>query len=187
MREKTVNFFSRLHFRFFWQLIVAFLAVILLAGGGTLIAGRTALHQMEDFVRDNPPAMMTPWIENLSSYYEQNGSWKNVETLVANFPCGPGWESGEGGWPTEYLVATPNGVVVAASDSGMLGRSLHYGKKAMSFPIMVDGQTVGRLLLSPYGSFRDDFHFIVGYALQRFLMVGLIIGVAALIAGPWSS
>jgi two-component system OmpR family sensor kinase/two-component system sensor histidine kinase BaeS len=183
MREKTVNFFSRLHFRFFWQLIVAFLAVILLAGGGTLIAGRTALHQMEDFVRDNPPAMMTPWIENLSSYYEQNGSWKNVETLVANFPCGPGWESGEGGWPTEYLVATPDGVVVAASDSEMVGQSLHYGEKAISFPIVVDGQTVGRLLLSPYGRFRDDFHFIVGYALQRFLMVGLIIGVVALIAG----
>jgi signal transduction histidine kinase len=183
MREKTVDFFSGLRFRFFWQLIVAFITVILLAGGGTFIAGRAALHQMEGFVRDNPPAMMNSWIENLTSYYEQNGSWENVDALIANFPCGPGWESGEEEWRTEYAVATADGVVVAASDSEMVGRSLHYGEKAMSFLIVVDGQTVGRLLLSPYGLFRDDFRFIVGSALQRFLMVGLIIGVVALIAG----
>ena len=34
IREKIAGMFTGLHFRFFWQLIVAFVAVILLAGGG---------------------------------------------------------------------------------------------------------------------------------------------------------
>jgi signal transduction histidine kinase len=48
---------------------------------------------------------------------------------------------------------------------------------------VVDDQTVGRLLLSPYGRFRDDFRFIVGFTLQRFLIGGLVIGGVALVAG----
>jgi signal transduction histidine kinase len=183
IQEKIVGAFIGIRFRFFWQLIVAFIAVIALAGGGTFLTGRLVIHEMEAFVSDNPPAMMTPWIENLTNYYEQNGGWEDVDVLVANFPCGPGWEYSAEGWPTEYLVATPDGVIVAASDSDMVGRALHYGEKAMSFPIAVDGQLVGRLLLSPYGRFRDDFRFIVQGAMQRFVTIGAIIGAAALIAG----
>jgi signal transduction histidine kinase len=183
IRDRIVGALTGVHFRFFWQLIGAFIAIIALAGGGTFLAGRLVMREMEAFVSDNPPAMMTPWIENLTSYYEQNGDWENVDALVANFPCGPGWESSAEGWPTEYLVATPDGVIVAASDSEMIGRSLHYGEKAMSFPIAVDGEMVGRLLLSPYGRFRDDFRFIVQGAMQRFVATGSIIGFAALIAG----
>ena len=93
IREEIARVFGGLHFRFFWQLIVAFIAVILLAGGGIFWAGRLVMHEMESLVSDNPPAMMEPWIENLTGYYERNGSWENVDTLVANFPCGPGWES----------------------------------------------------------------------------------------------
>jgi two-component system OmpR family sensor kinase/two-component system sensor histidine kinase BaeS len=183
IREKIAGALFRIHFRFFWQLIVAFVAVIALAGGGMFLTGRLVMHEMEAFVRDNPPAMMTPWIENLTNYYEQNGDWEDVDVLVANFPCGPGWESSEEGWPTEYLVATPDGVIVAASDGKMVGRSLHYGEKAMSFPIVVGDQMVGRLLLSPYSRFRDDFRFIIRGAMERFLMIGAIIGAAALIVG----
>jgi signal transduction histidine kinase len=181
--ERIIGVFTGVRFRFFWQLIVAFIAIIVLAGGGTFLTGRLVMHDMEAFVSENPPAMMTPWIENLTHYYEENGDWEDVDTLVASFPCGPGWESSEEGWPTEYLVATPDGVIVAASDSEMVGRSLHYGEKAMSFPIAIDGQMVGRLLLSPYGRFRDDFRFIVQGAMQRFVTVGAIIGAAALMVG----
>ena len=41
---------------------------------------------------------------------------------------------------------------------------------------------MGRLLLSPYGGyFREDFHVVIGFALQRFLVIGLIIGGVALV------
>jgi signal transduction histidine kinase len=183
IREKIAGVFTGLHFRFFWQLIVAFIAVILLAGGGIFLAGRLALREMESFAQDNPPATLRPWIESLGSYYEEHGSWEGVDALVANFPCGPGWESGGQDWATEYIVAAPDGTIVAASDSERVGQSLHYGERVMAVPIVVDDQVVGRLLLSPFGPFQGNFHFILGFALQRFLVVGLGIGAVALITG----
>jgi signal transduction histidine kinase len=60
---------------------------------------------------------------------------------------------------------------------------LHYGEKGVAFSIVVDDQTVGYLLLSPYGRFREDFRFILGATLQRFLLIGLAIGAVALLTG----
>jgi signal transduction histidine kinase len=184
IREKIAGVFTGLHFRFFWQLIVAFIAVILLAGGGVFLAGRSALREMESFARDNPPAMLQPWVESLAGYYEEHGDWEGVDALIASYPCGSGWESEEQNWSIDYIVAAPDGTIVAASDDGRVGRSLHYGEKAASFPIVAgDEETVGRLLLSPYGPFQGNFHFIVGFALQRFLIFGLGIGAVALVTG----
>jgi signal transduction histidine kinase len=181
--EKIAGALTGFHLRFFWQLIVAFIVVILLAGGGIFVAGRSALHHVESFVRDNPPAMMSPWVENLAGYYDEHGSWEGVDALIASYPCGPGWEPGDQGWYTDYVLAEPDGVIVAASDSERVGQSLRYGERTISFPVVVGDQTVGRLLLSPFGRFREDFHFILGFALQRFLIGGLVIGVVALVAG----
>jgi signal transduction histidine kinase len=184
IREKIVGIFTGLHFRFFWQLIIAFIAVILLAGGGVFLVGRFALREMESFAHDNPPAMLQPWVENLASYYEEHNGWEGVDTLIADYPCGPGWESEEQSWNIDYIVADPGGMVVAASDAGRVGQSLRRGEKVASFPIVVgDQETVGHLLLSPYGPFQGSFHFIVGFAVQRFLIFGLSIVAVALVTG----
>ncbi|MFN2272313.1 MAG: sensor histidine kinase [Anaerolineae bacterium] len=180
IREKIAGMFTGLHFRFFWQLIVAFVAVILLAGGGIFWAGHSALRQVEAFAHDNPPTMMRPWVESLEGYYEENGDWVGVDGLIATLPGG---EFEEQGWRTEYVLAASDGVIVASSDGEQIGRTLHYGEKRVSFLIVVDDQTVGYLLLSPYGRFREDFQSILGSTLQRFLLIGLGIGVVALITG----
>jgi two-component system OmpR family sensor kinase/two-component system sensor histidine kinase BaeS len=182
IREKIVGALTGLPLRFFWQLAIAFILVILLTGGGMLLVGRAAFHQVESFVRDNPPEMVRPWVENLASYHEEHGSWEGVDTLFASFPCGPGWGEVQG-WETDYIVAAPDGRIVAASDGDRVGQSLRYGERTMSFPIVAGEQTVGRLRLSPYGPFGDDFRVIVRFALQRFLWIGLTIGAVALVAG----
>jgi two-component system OmpR family sensor kinase/two-component system sensor histidine kinase BaeS len=180
IREKIAGVFSGLHFRFFWQLVVAFLAVILLAGGGIFWAGRSALHEVETFAHENFPAMARPWVESLAGYYEEHGDWEDVDSLIATLPGG---EFEEQGWQTDYILAASNGTIVASSEGEQIGRSLHYGEKRVSFSIVVDDQTVGYLLLSPYGRFREDFRFIVGATLQRFLLIGLAIGAVALVTG----
>jgi len=180
IREKIAGMFTGLHFRFFWQLIVAFVAVILLAGGGIFWAGHSALRQMETFAHDNPPTMIRPWVESLASYYAERGHWAGVDNLIATLPGG---EFEEQGWQTDYILAASDGMIVASSEREQIGRSLHYGEKRVSFSIVVDDQTVGYLLLSPYGRFREDFQFTFGSTLQRFLLIGLGIGVVALITG----
>jgi signal transduction histidine kinase len=178
--DKISSVFGGLHFRFFWQLILAFIAVILFVGGGIFWAGRSALREVETFARDNPPPMLRPWGESLAGYYEENGGWEGVDSLIVTLPGG---EFEEQGWHTEYILAASDGMIVVSSDGEQIGRTLHYGEKRVSFSIEVDDQTVGYLLLSPYGRFREDFHFILGATLQRFLLIGLGIGVVALITG----
>jgi signal transduction histidine kinase len=178
--EKIAGAFGGLHFRFFWQLIVSFLAVILLAGGGIFWAGRSALHELETFAHKNFPTMVRPWVESLAGYYEEHGDWEDVDSLIATLPGG---EFEEQGWQTDYILAASSGTVVASSDSGHIGRSLHYGEKKVSFSIEVSDQTVGYLLLSPYSRFREDFRFMLGSTLQRFLLIGLAIGAVALVTG----
>ena len=176
--DEISKVFRGLHFRFFWQLIVAFIAVILFVGGGIFWAGRSALREVETFARDNPPPMARPWGESLASYYEENGGWEGVDSLIVTLPGG---EFEKQGWYTDYILAASDGTIVASSAGEQIGRSLHYGEKRVSFSIEVNDQTVGYLLLSPYGRFRDDFGFIVGSTLQRFLLIGLAIGAVALI------
>jgi signal transduction histidine kinase len=180
IREKIASAFGGLHFRFFWQLIVAFIAVILFVGGGIFWAGRSALHEVETFARENPPAMARPWVESLADYYEEHGAWEGVDSLIATLPGG---EFEEQGWHTDYILAASDGTIVVSSDGEQIGRSLHYGERRVSFSIDANDQTVGYLLLSPYGRFRDDFSFILGSTLQRFLVIGLAIGAVALVTG----
>jgi signal transduction histidine kinase len=174
--------FSGLHFRFFWQLIVAFVAVILLSGGGIFLAGHLTLRQMESYTQDSLPAITRPWVESLGSYYEERGTWEGVDGLIARYPCGSGWELGQEGY-VNYIVAQPDGTIVAASEGDLVGQSLRYREKRVAIPVLVDGQAVGLLVLSPFGPIREGFRFMAGFALQRFLIVGVAIGLVALVAG----
>jgi len=175
--------FGGVHVRFFWQLIIAFGLIILLAGGGTLVAGRLALGNLESFARSNPAAMMLLWVDRLGNYHAQRGSWQGVEDLVAGYPCGPGWGPWDAGWEREYALATPDGVIVAASDAERLGQTLRPPERAFAAPIVVSGEQVGLLTLSTFGRFRDSLHDVVGFTLQRFLLGGVLIGTLAVVVG----
>jgi len=174
---------TSLHLRFFWQLIIAFVAVILLAGGGTLLAGHLTFRPMEILTLNSVPSLMRPWSESLSRYHAEHGGWDGVDELIAGYPCGDGWIAGGLGEDIEYVVAATNGTIVAASREERVGQSLRYGEKNVALPIQVGDQIVGYLAFSPFGTLRDGLHVVLGYALRRFLIVGGIVGVMALVTG----
>jgi signal transduction histidine kinase len=181
VRDKITSIFLGPHLRFVWQLTLAFMAIILLAGGGMLLAGRFALYEMASFVRENPPTMMRPWIENLERYYAVHGNWEGVDTWMAD------GSYGTSGDLTEYVIAAPDGTIVAASDKTRIGQPLRDKEGAIAMPIVVDGQTVGHFLLSLYGSFKDDYHFIIDFVLQRFWVVALCVVGVTLLVSLWLS
>ena len=180
--EKTRRSF---HVRFFWQLIIAFALVILLAGGGMLLAGRAALSNLESFARDHSPVMMRLWADRLAGYYDQQSSWEGVDSLIAGYPCEPGWGPWDQDWQADYVVAAPDGTIVAASKGERLGQPLRPPEMALAAPITINDQQVGLLLLSPFNyPYRGAEHpGVIGRALQRLLLVGLGIGGFALIVG----
>jgi hypothetical protein len=78
--------------RFFWQLIIAFVLIILLAAGGMFLAGRSVLNNLESFIRDHPLVMTRLWTDRLAAYYDERSSWEGVDSLIAGYPCEPGWD-----------------------------------------------------------------------------------------------
>ena len=67
---KVVAMLTGLHFRFFWQLIVAFVVVILLSGGGMLLAGRSAMYLGGARPRQPDRRSILPWVKGLAGYYQ---------------------------------------------------------------------------------------------------------------------
>ena len=174
---------SKISLRFFWQLIIAFALVIVLAGGGVFLAGHVALNRLEPFTRDGAAVMTRILADRLACYYDQQSSWEGVDALIAGYASEAGWGSWDQDWPVDYLVATADGTIVAASDGERLGQTLRPSELALATPIVVNEQQVGLLLLSLLGRLGDDPPPVVGLVLQGFLRAGLIIGGFTLIVG----
>jgi len=175
---------KNLQIPFFWQLMIAFALVILVAGGGVSLAGHVALNSLEEsFTRDGVAAVTTRlWTDRLAGYYDQNSSWEEIDAMIADYPCGPGWEPWDEDWQTDYLVASANGVVVGATEKEWLGRTLDHRDLNDAAPIMVNDRLVGFLFLSLDRLGRPSMD-VIGASLQGFLVAVLIIGGFSLLIG----
>jgi signal transduction histidine kinase len=170
----------KLHFRFFWQLLIAFVLVIILAGGGVFLAGRVALNKLGPFASGRVLTMTHLWANRLADYYDQRGSWDGVATLITGYPCEPGWGPWDQDWQMDYLLATADGTIVADATGERLGQTLSRPERTWATPIMVDDQQVGLLLLSPFDYHLRSAHPTIG---RSFLLTGLAIGGFALVVG----
>jgi len=183
IRQRIEGMRARFNVRFFWQLILAFTLVTVLVGGGLFFAGHFALRGMESFMQENPPVMTRVWADRLADYYSQHGAWDGVSTLIAGYPCAPGWGPWDQSWGVDYVVAAPDRVIVAASEGERLGQAMKRVEEALSVPIMADGRQVGLLLLSPFDVLGVEPSMVFGFAWRRFLLVSLTVGVGSLIVG----
>ncbi|MBL7065336.1 MAG: HAMP domain-containing protein [Anaerolineae bacterium] len=174
---------SKISLRFFWQLIIAFVLVILLAAGGVFLAGRSVLNNLESFIRDHPLVMTHLWTDRLAAYYDQQSSWEGVDSLIAGYPCEPGWDPWDQNWQMGYVVATADGTIVAASGNERLGQSMRPAELVLADPITINDQQIGLLLLSPFDYSMAEHPAIVRQALQRFLLIGLAVAGFTLIIG----
>jgi signal transduction histidine kinase len=171
---------AKLHLRFFWQLLVAFFLVILLAGGGVFLAGRVALNKLGPFASGRVLTTTHLWADRLASYYNQQGSWEGVASLIAGYPLGPGWGPWDQDWQMDYVLATADGTIVADATGARLGQTLSRPERTWATPIMVDDQQVGFLLLSPFDHPFRSAHPAIG---RSFLLTGLAIGGLTLVVG----
>ena len=173
----------KLDVRFFWQLIIAFALVIVLAGGGVFLAGRIALHRLEQSTRDMPWTLTRPWADRLAAYYDEHSSWKGVDTLIAGYPCGPGWGPWDEDWRVDYALAAADGTIVSASNEERLGQTMSRPQRAWARSVVVGDEQVGLLFVSPFDRSGLEPPVVAGHLLQSFLLAGLAIGGSALVVG----
>jgi len=174
------NKMPKLHLGFFWQLLIAFVLIIILAGGGVFLAGRVALNRLGPFASGRVVTTTHLWANRLADHYDQRGSWDGVATLITGYPCEPGWGPWDQGWQMDYLLATADGTIVADATGERLGQTLSRPERTWATPIMVDDQQVGFLLLSPFDHYLRSAHPTIG---RSFLLTGLAIGGFALVVG----
>ena len=154
MKNKMKNF----RYKFFWQLLVAFALVILLAGGGGYFVSRPGLEQPGFFEHDIPVVTTRLWTNRLASYYARQGSWEGVAALASSFPNGVGWEPWDEEWRQfAYVIAANDGAIIASSGQNQ-NKNLTLIERIKATPIIADNRQVGLLLLSsrddPFGAFR---------------------------------
>jgi signal transduction histidine kinase len=160
--------------------LIAFVLIIILAGGGVFLAGRVALNKLGPFASGRVLTTTHLWANRLADYYDQRGSWDGVATLITGYPCEPGWGPWDQDWQMDYLLATADGTIVADAMGERLGQTLNRPERTWATPIMVDDQQVGLLLLSPFDYHLRSVHPTVG---RSFLLAGLAIGGLTLVVG----
>jgi len=127
----------------FWQLIIAFAAITLLAGGGVLLVWGVS-GDREERSRDYP-RRMSRCAAQLEEYYSQQGSWEGVDALIVAYPCQRDRKHDDDERDVAIL-ATVDGTIVAAGDVDRVGQTLSNQEMDHAAPILVDDQPVGLLL-----------------------------------------
>jgi len=168
---------ARSRLRFFWQLFIAFALVTILTGGGMYMAARITLARLSD----NPLIVTRLWADRLGQYYARQGGWEGAEAMISTYPCGPGWGPWDEDWRMAAVVTAADGTIVYTSDG--LGHPLRRSQGPGSMPIVVDGQPIGRVFISPFDHSEMEKYSLIEQALQGLLLTGLFIGAGSLIAG----
>jgi signal transduction histidine kinase len=130
---------------------------------------------MEELAGQDSLQITHLWSDRLSEYYEHNGSWVGVESLIASFPCGPEWSALNEDWRMGYVVASPEGEIVAASTADLMGQRLSRREQNWAVPITSNSEQVGMIMISPLAADWRGGRSAMAQASQRFLLTGLVI------------
>jgi two-component system OmpR family sensor kinase/two-component system sensor histidine kinase BaeS len=140
------------------------------------MAGSLAFRSLGSFPGDMTSPTTIVWADRLAAFYSQQGGWNEVDVFIDGYPCQPDWGPWNADWQMNYVLASDKGIVVAASETERLGRSLNFTERIVSAPVIdKNGQQVGRLLLFPLGQFGARLAF------QIFLLSGLVMVALSLV------
>jgi signal transduction histidine kinase len=132
------------------RLLLSFVLVVLVAVTGVVVVARQRnASEVRAYMFMGGMTGESGLVAALQEYYQANGSWQGVESLLASSSHGQG--RGMGGMMGQRLrVADEQGRVVADSGAGVgeaqTGGSLSSAERSAAIPLQVGGRTVGYLL-----------------------------------------
>ena len=144
----------------FVKFMGALLIVVLLVGVlGTLFARRAVESQFQLYVDNNNRRQTDALANVLARYYERNGGWDEVESVLHNpFPrLAPPENSNQPHPPSRdmwtalgarALIVGGDGIVVADSAREMQGEKINEATMRLGSPIVVRGERVGTAIVA---------------------------------------
>jgi len=167
----------KFHFGFFGQLMAAFSLLILLIGAGVYLVGHLVWNNLEPFSRGDALTVTRAWADQLADYYNQQGSWTGVDTVIAGYPCGRGWPPWDVNRRAPYTVATADGLIVASNRSERLGQMLSVPERAIATPITINDRQVNFLVTLPSCTMRGAFQSLMLIAVLVIMGLSLMVGL----------
>ncbi|MEN6410484.1 MAG: ATP-binding protein [Anaerolineaceae bacterium] len=134
------------------RLLITYLLVVLVAVGSLVLMVRSSVNtEVQTFMFRGGMTGLTGLVDSLEEYYQTNGSWQGVDSLLSTVHgMGPGMGMGQGmgGMMNQSLkVANADGVVVAANrDDTAIGNALTEQERQNVIELQdTKGKTVGYL------------------------------------------
>lgn len=161
-------------------LFVSVVGVVLVA----LFVRKQTQREFDQFVLDR---YQIDLLEELASYYEQNGSWDEFSAIVMRTPNRYG--RGSGTMPAPVILTDLNGTVVFGGFRHEPGRSLSGEDFDKAVPVEVDDEKVGWVLFaesispfqelpeSPEAQFLKSVNHAIVFGALAALVFALLIGV----------
>jgi two-component system OmpR family sensor kinase len=129
----------RLSFAFVFVAVISALAVAVLATS-------VASNQFQQYVARRDLLAQTGVLDNLAVYYETNGTWAGVESVLVQLAG-----RGQGRGRPPVLLADSTGSIVYDERNQRVGTALSNSEHDNALPIEVQGATAGYLLLGAQG------------------------------------
>ncbi len=133
--------------RLWVRLSIAFVLVAVISAlAVTVLATSVASNQFQQYVARRDLLAQTGVLENLATYYETNGTWAGVESVLAQLAG-----RGQGRGRPPLLLADAASNVVYDERNVRVGTALSSSERDNALPIEVNGITAGYLLLGAPG------------------------------------
>lgn len=156
------EFFGSFRFKLVLSL---FLIVAVVLGSLYYVVNRTTQREFRDYVVRGQSSQLRGIKENLISYYQKNGSWKGVDSVLKEHVSSQSGRNGRGPGGTDKttpggfrnaVLAGPDGRVIASSDEETDGRELPENLISQGVKVESDGRRIGTLLAGPLLSAELD-------------------------------
>ena len=116
--------------------LIVIVSVILVA----VIARRGTANEVRAFMLRGGMYGLNDLVANLESYYQDNDSWVNVQSVIESSPRGMGAMMGQ-----RLILADASGTVVADTQGSSVGQKLDQSSLSASLPLNAGGEIVGYL------------------------------------------
>jgi two-component system sensor histidine kinase BaeS len=170
------------------KLLISFILIALVSIGSVVIAARaTNAREVRSFMFGGGMYGLGGMATRLESYYQENGSWSGVETLLTASMHGNGrgqggMMGGSGMLSQRLRLADASGNLLVDTDNPQASGQLSADERSRSVVLKMDDETVGYLL--PEGSLAftaSDEQSLLNRLNGPALTAALVAGAASLI------